>query len=100
MIPPQNDYWVTTADICGFCGLAGSCESSVSLNRKIEKVVSTCFHASKKDANLKEVDVAVKRARVSLDMTPCTNMSLECKLWSSHKQTVYMWKYCMPAHLR
>lgn len=40
---PQIDYWVTRGDICNFCGQTWTCESSsLSVNGKVEKVVSTC----------------------------------------------------------
>lgn len=96
----QINYWESSADICGFCGLVGSCETSVRVQRKVEKIVSTCSYAPKPNPNSNEVEMGVKRARTSTETSPCTNLPLECMLCSSRKQKVCVWKYCMPAHIR
>ena len=69
------------------------------VTRSVEKVISTCPYAPKKDANSNQVDLRVKRARDSSDRDPCTNLPVQRKSCLSRKQIVYVWAFCMPKHV-
>lgn len=76
----QINFRVTRADICGFCVHPRTYDSSLSANMKIEKIVP------KKDTTSNDVDLRVKRARTSAEITRCTNVPVDCTLCSTRKK--------------